>query len=297
MSTRGVEQSLSDSASSTKSSREKSSFPVSYGRDNTKDWNAGQNQQMGQHFNNQSSRPLSSAGTFSKRTKLRRLTALFSSSSSRTTTTTTVRNSRQSPLPKDWQEFVDQSSGKSYFYNCRTKVTTWTRPSEREEIVSEPQSTAASLFGNSVTSHGQPEMPVMNSTAPRTISSPKRSRKKATAAPSIGSLFGSGSSTTSKPEMPVMNTAAPMTISSPKRSRKKTTAAPSLNSLFGNGSDTSTTSKPEMPVMNTAAPMTISSPKRSRKKTTAAPSLNSLFGGGTSTTSKPEMPVMKLQHR
>ena len=93
------------------------SFPVSYGRD-TKDWNAVQNQQIGQNFNNQStSRPLSSAGTFSSTRETPSATTLFSSSSLRTTKKTMVRKSTQSALPKDWQEFVDQTSGKSYFYN------------------------------------------------------------------------------------------------------------------------------------------------------------------------------------
>ena len=35
---------------------------------------------------------------------------------------------QQAPLPPEWREAHDPTSGKAYFYNSKTGVTTWSRP-------------------------------------------------------------------------------------------------------------------------------------------------------------------------
>ena len=200
----------------------KPSFPISYGGDTTKDRNTVGYPRMGESNEIRSDRR-----PFSTTPETENAATLFSSSSS----STTVRNDSQSPLPKDWQQFVDQMSGRAYFYNHKTKVTTWTRPSATKDVARETQSTA-SLFGNSLASHRQPEMPVISATAPMTISSPKRRKKKVPAAPSLNTLFSTHSnSTKSTTNTPGHFPSKTETKPSVKRRESMRTEPPSASAL------------------------------------------------------------------
>jgi len=39
-----------------------------------------------------------------------------------------VPTQKETPLPPDWREFVDEASGDRYYGNVKTQETTWERP-------------------------------------------------------------------------------------------------------------------------------------------------------------------------
>jgi len=41
-----------------------------------------------------------------------------------------VMNSKKGTLPHGWLEYIDEASGRPYYYNVHTKITTWYKPSQ-----------------------------------------------------------------------------------------------------------------------------------------------------------------------
>ena len=53
-------------------------------------------------------------------------------------------NSQKGTLPHGWLEYIDEASGRPYYYNVHTKVTTWYKPSPTGAAPPPPPSKAKS---------------------------------------------------------------------------------------------------------------------------------------------------------
>jgi len=49
-----------------------------------------------------------------------------------------VNNAQQGFLPHGWLEYVDDVTGREYFYNVHTRETTWYRPKQPSTLISMP---------------------------------------------------------------------------------------------------------------------------------------------------------------
>jgi len=198
--------------------RKPPSFPVSYGGDTTtQSWNnVSTTQQNGGNFNSgrwdRSSTNLTtmtSTLTSNTRNPTPSAATLFSSSSLSSKGVMSGKQNDANQLPADWQELVDRTSGKKYYYNRKTEVTTWTRPSSSSSMSIRNDETphVASFLG--IGTNTSTTSSARESHRPKTIS---RTVKREP--PSAETLFSSSQQQSSyQPDiMPVTSTAATVCV-------------------------------------------------------------------------------------
>lgn len=84
-----------------------------------------------------------------------------------------LRNSltQRPPDPEDdWQEFIDQKTGKPYYYNPRTKKTTWKKPTSISNQTNTPQSSSlepTSVLVNRMQDEGHRSISLMTNSGQR----------------------------------------------------------------------------------------------------------------------------------